>query len=1025
MNKRPSFSLEEVTQIVEKLYGISVIANELPAEIDQNFYLKTKDDKEFVFKIANAVEKRSVLEFQNEALHHIANCDVEILIPQSILSSSGDEISEITDTRDITYLVRLLSYMPGKELVKVRPHSTDLLRDYGGFIGKLTKALEGFSHPSSLREYVWDLSKANTTIRQHMVSIKQPEKQALVQYFVELIEELVLPKQEKLRTSIIHGDANDYNIIVKDSWVNKNRSFSILDFGDLIYGTTVSELAIAAAYAILEKHDPLTTIAELVTGYNEIYPLTELELELLFPLIAARLCTSVVLSSHRSELVPENEYLQISAISAWETLNRIRYIHPRLATYTFRKACGFAPCSNHSQIVNWLDLNRHNFVSVIRNLEEYQNPSVLDLSVGSPELVFPYDASNNDYLISMISEKINSEDRQTAIGLYRENRLLWNSKETLSQSNIGQEPNSVHLGMDLFAEPKTVVRAPLDGEVIFCGISSTIAGERPTIVLEHKIGGINDPTFYTVYACLYNETMAIEIGQKVQAGDKIGEIGTLEENGGTPPHLHFQICLDVFDDPSVISPYCCPGNKEVWLNISPDPNLILNISQEIFPKLTSISESINQRKEVLSKTMSIAYNMNPLKIVRGWMQFLIDSEGRVYLDAVNNVPHVGHSNPKVVEALCNQARVLNTNTRYLHDTISKYAKLLLSKMPEPLSVCFFVNSGSEANELALRLAKTHTSKRDILVIDHAYHGNTGTLVDLSPYKFDGSGGKGAPEHVHKVIMPDPYRGPYKWSDSNAGEKYAEDVLSKVSELELSGRGVCAFFCEPLLGCGGQIITPDGYLKAAFDHVRSVGGVCVADEVQIGFGRMGTHFWGFETQGVIPDIVTMGKSIGNGHPLGAVITTPEIASSFTTGMEYFCTTGGNPVSCAVGMAVLNVIEENGLQEKSLRVSNHLMKGLKHLMEKYPIIGDVRGRGMFIGIELVLDRKTLKPATEQANYVINRMRAMGILMSTDGPLHNVLKIKPPLVFSEEDADLVVRFLDEVFQEDAITSATYLLT
>ena len=340
MNKRPNFSSEEVIRIVEKLYGISAVINELPAEVDQNFYIKTNDEKEFVFKISNATEERSVLKFQNAALHHIANSDVEIQIPQLILTSSGDEISVITDTNGTKHLVRLITYLPGTELAKVKLHSTDLLREYGKFIGKLTKSLEGFCHPSSKREYVWDLSKANITIRQYIDSIKQPEKQDLVKYFVDMIEELVLPKQEKLRSSIIHGDANDYNVLVKDLRLNESCSFSILDFGDLIYGKTIFELAIAAAYVIGEKSDPLSTIAELVTGYNDVFPLTGLELELLFPLIAARLCTSVTLSSHRSDQIPDNEYLQISAITAWETLNRIRNIHPQFAMNTFRKACG-------------------------------------------------------------------------------------------------------------------------------------------------------------------------------------------------------------------------------------------------------------------------------------------------------------------------------------------------------------------------------------------------------------------------------------------------------------------------------------------------------------------------------------------------------------------------------------------------------------------------------------------------------------------------------------------------------------
>jgi len=301
------------------------------------------------------------------------------------------------------------------------------------------------------------------------------------------------------------------------------------------------------------------------------------------------------------------------------------------------------------------------------------------------------------------------------------------------------------------------------------------------------------------------------------------------------------------------------------------------------------------------------------------------------------------------------------------------------------------------------------------VVDVAYHGNTTSLIEISPYKFDGPGGTGAPPYVHKVPMPDVYRGEYKKNDLQAGEKYARYVEQTIQEIQNNRSDVAAFICESLLGCGGQIVLPQHYLREVYRYIRNAGGVCIADEVQVGFGRVGTHFWGFETQGVVPDIVTMGKPIGNGHPLAAVVTTPEIAASFNNGMEYFNTFGGNPVSCAIGLAVLNVIAEEGLQENAQQVGTHLMDGMIELMEKHALIGDVRGLGLFIGIELVLDRQTLAPAPEQASYIANRMRERGILLSTDGPYQNVLKIKPPLVFTEENADFLVTTLDEILGED----------
>jgi 4-aminobutyrate aminotransferase-like enzyme len=358
--------------------------------------------------------------------------------------------------------------------------------------------------------------------------------------------------------------------------------------------------------------------------------------------------------------------------------------------------------------------------------------------------------------------------------------------------------------------------------------------------------------------------------------------------------------------------------------------------------------------------------------------------------------------------------LLNTNTRYLHDLINQFAEQLCATLPEPLRVCFFVNSGSEANELALRLARAHTGQRDLIVLESAYHGNTTTLIDISPYKHNGPGGEGPPDWVHAVPIPDVYRGHYKRDDAQAGAKYAGYVADTIERLHSKGRKLAGYIAESLPSVGGQIVFPEGYLSAVYAAVRQAGGVCIADEVQTGYGRIGTHFWGFEMQGVVPDIVVLGKPIGNGHPLGAVITTREIAGSFNNGMEFFSTFGGNTVSCAVGSAVLKVVLEENLQDHARRVGDHLLKGLHALAQRYPLVGDVRGSGLFLGVELVRDPVTLEPATEEASFISNRMREHGILLGTDGPHHNVIKIRPPMPFSEDDADCLLATMDDVLGE-----------
>jgi len=449
---------------------------------------------------------------------------------------------------------------------------------------------------------------------------------------------------------------------------------------------------------------------------------------------------------------------------------------------------------------------------------------------------------------------------------------------------------------------------------------------------------------------------------------------------------------------------------ELWKSICPDPNLLfrqpgLERESPPEPDLT-----LAYRTKHLGRSLSLSYE-EPLKMVRGDGVYLMDHLGRKYLDTVNNVAHVGHEHPRVVRAGQRQMAVLNTNTRYLHDHINTFTRELLATLPEELSVVHLVNSGSEANELALRMARTCTGQRDMLAMEVGYHGNTSGCISVSSYKFDGKGGSGAPEHTHIVPLPDRFRGIYR--GDSCGPLYAAHVTDLIGQIHGLGRKPAAFICESILSCGGQIELPDQFLSMAYSAVRKAGGLCIADEVQVGCGRTGKAFWGFQLHGVVPDIVTIGKPIGNGHPLAAVVCTREVADDFANGMEYFNTFGGNPVSCAIGTEVLRVIREEGLQDNALETGAYLKQGLQRMQDDFPVIGDVRGQGLFLGFELT-DRE-LNPQAEKAAYLANRMKELGILMSTDGREVNVIKIKPPMVFSRPHADMLLENLRRVLCED----------
>jgi len=417
------------------------------------------------------------------------------------------------------------------------------------------------------------------------------------------------------------------------------------------------------------------------------------------------------------------------------------------------------------------------------------------------------------------------------------------------------------------------------------------------------------------------------------------------------------------------------------------------------------------RKRHIAPSFSISYD-KPLQIVSGRGQYLYDSEGNEYLDAVNNIQHIGHSHPRVSEIIAKQSQKLNVNTRYLDEIIVKYAKELTQKLPKGLDICYFTNSGSESNDLALRIVRTLSENKETIVLEDAYHGHTSSLIDISPYKFNGVGGSGCPEFVHILSRPDPFRG--KYTGENCFKGYIKDLEKILYFLKQKKSGVACFIVEPIMGCGGQIVFPRGFLNTAFKLIREYGGICIADEVQIGFGRMGSHYWGFETENVVPDIITVGKSMGNGHPLSAVITTRKIADKFNNGMEYFNSFGGNPVSCAVGRTVLKVIDEEKLQENAHKTGTYLIRLLKNLKTEHTIIGDVRGRGLFIGVELVREYLTKEPADIESKKLINRMKKKGILLSVDGPFNNVIKIKPPLVFNKENAKFLVEKLGEALEE-----------
>jgi 4-aminobutyrate aminotransferase-like enzyme/Ser/Thr protein kinase RdoA (MazF antagonist) len=1012
-----SVTQAEAIHLARKIYGLEAFARALPGEYDDNFHLSGADGRAFVLKVMHPARQRSFIELQCQALVHLAEHAPQLLLPRVLPNRRGEFFTEITSPDGSKRLVWLLSFLKGIVLSEVRTHPPELLRDLGRLLGEMDKALESFEHPAAHRELKWDSSRAGW-IKAYVPEIENAGRRGLVEKFLAIYEAEVVPRLPRLRRSVIYGDANDHNVLVSDPWPQPRKVAGVIDFGDMHYGLTVSEPAIAAAYAILGKTDPLKAAAEVVAGYHGAFPLQEEEVAVLFPLMAARLAVSVTNSAHRKKLKPEDAYVTVSEEPAWEALEPLEKIRPRFAHYAFRAACGMTPVPKAEKIHRWLLANGKS-ASLILDVDLRTSPSLIfDLGVGSRLLGADPSASETPALTGQIFGEMKRAGASVGIGRYDEARPLYNSPLFGGGDNPTAERRTIHLGIDLFVEPGTALRVPLDGVVHILANSAAPQDYGPVVILRHETD--DGEEFFTLYGHLTTQTLdGLKVGQRIARGEKFARVGTSAENGGWPPHVHFQIILDLLDLGADFPGVAYASQRAVWTSLSPDPNLLLGIPAERFPSKEADShETLEKRRTLLGKNLSISYE-RPLKIVRGWMQYLYDDTGRAFLDVYNNVPLVGHSHPRVVRAAQEQLALLNTNTRYLHDNVNRYAERLTRKLPEPLRVCFFVNSGSEANELALRLARAHTGREDVIVLEHAYHGHTSALIDISPYKFDGPGGHGKKSCVHVAPLADDYRGLHRRDDKEAGAKYARHVAEILERTHIEGRGVATYIAETLPSVGGQIVFPQGYLREVYKHVRAAGAVCIADEVQVGFGRLGTHFWGFETQGTVPDIVVLGKPIGNGFPLAAVVTNKEIADSFAKGMEFFSTFGGNPVACAAGLAVLDVVEDEKLQENALRVGTYLKNGLQALQQRHALIGDVRGSGLFLGVDLVLDRDTREAAPLQASYIVNRLRECGILTGTDGPHHNVIKLRPPLVFTEADADLFLSTLDAILQEDPAQS------
>lgn len=1003
----PQFSAGDAERLAHEIFGVTAKASPLDSERDRNYRLKTQTDAGWILKIVNASEPKVESEFQTALLHHLASADSKLVVPHLKQSLSGEFLASATAENGETHAVRLVGWLAGTPLAEV-DRTLELMRSLGRSLGELDQALQGFIHAGAVRDLDWDLRHA-ARARSRLHFVRDAKKRAMLERFIARFETQVEPKLSRLRAQVIHNDANDWNVLVDE---HDHRKISgVIDFGDAVHSVLIAEVAIACAYSILDMDDPIGAAAALAAGFHAAYPLRAEEVDVLFDLIAMRLVTSVTFSASRHDQTGDNPYLAISEAPAWRLLAKMDAMNPRLATAILRKACGFDAVEGAGVVRRWIADNSKGFAHIVRPAAAIMTKAIVPYGDASHVMTVASAEQRPKEATAWWDDFASQHGIELGIGPWGEKRTVYTDRAFESRFIEGQR-RIHHVGVDLFMSAGTPLYTPVAATVRSVEIEREPLGYGGLVALEHAPDGC--PAFMTIWGHMAHEVLdRLKPGDHLEAGALVGHMGDMHENGGWTPHLHFQISTDVHLTATEIIGVGETAYLDVWAEIFPDAAALAGIPPETFRQdgLTR-EELIAKRKQLLLPNLSISYS-EPIKFVRGDGVWLIDNYGRAYLDCFNNVCHLGHVHPDVVEALSKQAKLLNTNTRYLHDNIVEYGERLTATLPEGLAVASFACSGSEANSLMLRMARTHTGRNDAIVLDWAYHGTTQELIDLSPYKYKRKGGKGRPDHVHESVIPDGYRAPEEWPAEEYGKRFAENVAEHIELMRRQGRAPAYFMAESIPSVAGQVFLPDGYLKEVYAMVRAAGGLCLADEVQVGFGRVGSHWWAFETQGVVPDAVSMGKPIGNGHPMSAVVTTREVADSFNNGMEYFNTFAGNPVSCAVGLAVLNAIERDDLRGNALDVGNYLLEGFRKMQDRFDIIGDVRGLGLFLGVELVTDRRTKAPATDLARKINDGARARGILMGTEGPHDNVLKMRPPMIFSRDNADHLLDVLNASFE------------
>lgn len=955
----PQVSEAQAEQLLAEHYGIEARAESLGSQQDKNFLLRGADGVTLgVLKVANPAFTATELDAQDEAAELIANAEPTLRVAVPRPNSAGARSTTVHDLLDGPAHVRLLPFVDGGTYVDTGYLSPEIVSAMGTLAGRVSRALRDFTHPGLDRALQWDLRFGADVVQALAGHVTDPDVRARLTVAATLAGERVAALADQLPRQAVHLDLTDANVIAS---ATTGMPDGIIDFGDLSDTWAVSELAVGLSSVLGHPGASPSSILPGVKAFHAIRPLSRAEADAVWPLVVLRAAVLIASGAQQATLDPGNAYLTEQSDAEARMFELATSLPIDVMPGVIRHALGLV---DPPAALTGLPLVADVSADAI---------AVLDLSATSA--LFDDAFEPGGWLPPGVENRFADEAVRAGAALVATGfgRPRLTRAPALSQSS----PAVVPTGIALWPGRKITVTAPWSGEV-----------ERV------DNGFVLHSTDYEVSVAGVEVTVTgpVDAGASLATAAPGQWFAVAAKPVGAPPA------------PAFTTAELAPG----WLALARDPAPLLGLPAA---SDSAVRDLLSRRDDSFAKVQE-HYYADPPQIERGWRHHLMSTSGRVYLDMVNNVAVLGHAHPRVADAAARQLRRLNTNSRFNYEAVVEYSERLAATLPEHLDTVFLVNSGSEASDLAIRLATAATGRRDVVAVREAYHGWTYGTDAVSTSTADNPNALSTrPDWVHTVESPNSFRGKYRGADV---PRYAEDAVRCITDLAAEGRPAAGFICETVYGNAGGMTLPDGYLADVYAAVRAAGGYAIADEVQVGYGRLGEWFWGFHQQQVVPDIVSVAKSTGNGYPLGAVITSRAVADAFSSQGYFFSSTGGSPLSCVIGLTVLDVLADEDLQGNAKRVGTHLKERLLGLRDRHPIIGTVHGMGLYLGVEMVRDPETLEPAPEETTAICNRMLDLGVVIQPTGDHQNILKTKPPLCIDLAGADFYVDTLDRVLTE-----------